>query len=176
MPQINQPLPSQNQYGLPPRVNQVRTQFGFGSFSPINTESEDNCEEKEEEREDLAATLLNSFEVPKTTPAQLPAQPQEKTQFPAYYPSYPAYQPQSRAMSADARWVNYPQISQQQQNVYNPMSGGKFQSGVSSALPVMQGGMQGGPSSSVLKSGGSVVGGQQQYYDPRYPGYPPQPQ
>ena len=68
--------PVQSQHGLPSRVNQARIQFNFGTYSPINSESEDNAEDKEE-KEDLAAGLLNSFDVSKVAPPPAQNPPQQ---------------------------------------------------------------------------------------------------
>ena len=57
----------QHQHGLPSKVNYIRVQYHFGAYSPINSDSEDNGDEKEE-KEDLAAGLLNSFDVSKVAP------------------------------------------------------------------------------------------------------------
>lgn len=36
------PVQIQQQYGVHPKINQVRMQYGFGNYSPILTDSEDN--------------------------------------------------------------------------------------------------------------------------------------
>jgi hypothetical protein len=41
-----QAIPIQQQYGIHPRLNQARMQYGFGNYSPILTDSEDNQSDK----------------------------------------------------------------------------------------------------------------------------------
>ena len=48
--------------------------MNFGNYSPINTDSEDNDDNREDKEEDLAANLLNSFDVGKVTQPPAPIQ------------------------------------------------------------------------------------------------------
>lgn len=171
-----QPAPIQSQYGLPQKVNQIRIQYNFGAYSPINSDSEDR-EDPKEDKEDLVGNLLNSFDVGSVSQPPTAGLNQDKNQqYQGYYPNYPAYsQPQQRPMPVDNRWMNYPPPSsgpQLPQNVYNPLNpmASKYQS---TLPPQMNQGMGAqGPGqykNPLMGRGNPPMGGQ--YYDSRYQGY-----
>jgi hypothetical protein len=163
-------------------------QLGFGGFSPILT---DDDQEDDKSKEDLASNLLNSLDMRKMPPSSLtPPQinrekpmPQQQ-QYQNYYSNY-SYPVQPRSMPpADNRWGSYPSINQAmgqaqdpQGQPYNPQNQipGKYpmnigqmpvpgQSGQIYKPPMMGQGQRANPN-----MGGQYYRGPEGY-DPRYQG------
>ena len=152
-------------------------QYDFGIYSPINSDSEDKDEPKED-KEDLAANLLSAFDMGTVAQPAANLSQDKNQQYQGYYANYPSYpQPQQRPVQVDNRWMNYPppSMSQQPQNVYNPLNpmAAKYQS---TLPPPPQNQMQMGQNMNnqyknnpMVNRGNPQMGGQ--YYDQRYQGY-----
>jgi hypothetical protein len=164
-------------------VNQLRMQFNFGNFSPIVSESEDNDEDKDKD-EDLAANLINAYDVGKVAPSSETQNRDKNQAYQGYYGGYQqqypqqpqqpqqAPQPQQRPMP-DNRWMNYQQQPQPPQSIYNPLNpmAGRY------GPPQPPGGAgqmaQGMYKNPMMGQRNPNPPNPGQYYDPRYQGYQP---